>query len=236
MIVRLLKKRLRAFLIATISGVLSLGLVFDFFLTDKSAEHPETLIQHVADRVITEAANFVPWLAKTTLGTVSVAESVNPHSYDRSEFGSWVDEDGDCQNTRHEMLILHSAVKPSLSSDQCYVKSGVWFDPYSGKQFQDPNQLDIDHVVPLKWAYESGAARWPVKKKKAFANDSANLLVVSAKLNRQKGADDPVDWLPPNRAFRCEYVIRFYKVARSYGLLNPDAAITLRELKTRECS
>ena len=34
--------------------------------------------------------------------------------------------------------------------------------------------INIDHVVSLKDAYESGAASWSDSKKKTFANDRAN--------------------------------------------------------------
>lgn len=236
MILRLVKKRLKVLFVAVISGVFGLGLIGDFFFNDKASQNPEVLVQQVADNLIADAVNSIPAFPKTARSNLALSHGVDSRSYDRSEFGSWIDEDGDCQNTRHEMLVLYSAEAPTLSRDRCYVLSGIWLDPFSGKRFRDPKQLDIDHIIPLKWAHDAGAAGWPTEKKKLFANDPNNLLVVSARLNRQKGADGPLNWLPPNRAFRCEYIIRFYRIARAYELLNPDAAITLRELKTRECS
>jgi len=236
MILRLLKRRFKAVLVAAASGLVSYGLIVDFFFGDSGVHEPDALIQKVASKFVTEAIQSVPSISALKGVDSSLSEILGTKPYDRSEFGSWIDQDGDCQNTRHEILIEQSVDEPLLSGNGCFVKGGEWFDPYSGRRFQDPNQLDIDHIVPLKWAYEAGAAKWPVEKKRLFANDPQNLLAVSARLNRRKGANAPPDWMPPNRDYRCEYVVRFYKVARVYELLSPDLAITLRQMKTKECS
>ena len=87
--------------------------------------------------------------------------------YDRLLYGSWVDEDGDCQNTRAEVLIRDNdfGVVEFKTLKQCHVVSGTWFDPYTGEVFQEASQLDIDHVVPLKNAHQSGAWAWSPEKK-----------------------------------------------------------------------
>lgn len=91
--------------------------------------------------------------------------------------------------------------------DGCKVIQGYWHDPYSGKIFTDPKKLDIDHVVPLKEAYQSGAYKWTKEKKRQFANSLSenHLLAVSLKENRSKSAQDPAEWLPTNKAYRKEY-------------------------------
>lgn len=118
-------------------------------------------------------------------------------AYDRSYFSGWVDADGDCQDTRAEMLIAASRATPTLRPDGCTVVAGLWLDPYSGRTFRSASQIDIDHLVPLKWAWEHGAATWPKRKADRFALDPDNLVAVSASQNRSKGAlgSGPIDRL-----------------------------------------
>ena len=77
--------------------------------------------------------------------------------------------------------------------------------------------MDIDHVVPLHWAWTHGADVWTRERREAFANDPANLLPVESALNRQKGDKGPKDWLPP--AGQCAYIARFQRVVRTYGMV-----------------
>ena len=140
--------------------------------------------------------------------------------YDRADWPHWIDDDSDCQNTRHEMLISTSNIPVMFKTDRgCQVAVGEWYDPYSGDVFSDSGALDLDHIVPLKFAHGHGGDKWPRDKRQAFANDSENLLLVKASLNRQKGAKGLDEWLPPNHAYRCEYIERFMDVIDKYGLL-----------------
>lgn len=140
--------------------------------------------------------------------------------YDRAEWPHWIDDDSDCQNTRHETLISTSNIPVEFKTDKgCQVAVGEWYDPYSGDIFTDSTALDLDHIVPLKFAHGHGGDKWSRDKRKTFANDSENLLLVKASLNRQKGAKGLDEWLPPNHAYRCEYIERFMDVIEKYGLL-----------------
>ena len=140
--------------------------------------------------------------------------------YDRAEWPHWIDDDSDCQNTRHETLISTSNIPVEFKTDKgCQVTVGEWYDPYSGDIFTDSTALDLDHIVPLKFAHGHGGDKWSRDKRKTFANDSENLLLVKASLNRQKGAKGLDEWLPPNHAYRCEYIERFMDVIEKYGLL-----------------
>jgi outer membrane protein OmpA-like peptidoglycan-associated protein/arsenate reductase-like glutaredoxin family protein len=141
--------------------------------------------------------------------------------YDRSLFGGWVDTDDDCQNTRHELLQEVSLAPITLAPSNCTVVSGKWYDPYSGKTLTDAEQVDVDHLVPLKWAWDRGASAWGAEKREAFANDSANLMVVDKGINREKGANGPLDWLPPKADYRCQYVRHFREVISSYQIPVP---------------
>jgi hypothetical protein len=139
--------------------------------------------------------------------------------YNRSDWPHWSDTDGDCQNTRHELLISQSLTEVTFKAeDKCIVMLSTWYGKYSGNTFSDSKELDLDHVVPLKFAHGHGGDSWPRDKKQQFANDIDNLLLVSASLNRQKGAKGLDEWLPSNHAYRCEYIAHFNAVMTKYDL------------------
>jgi 5-methylcytosine-specific restriction endonuclease McrA len=139
--------------------------------------------------------------------------------YDRGEWSQWLDSDKDCQNTRHEILIQASTKPVSFKSEkQCNVLSGEWYDPYSSETFTLSTDLDLDHIVPLKFAHGHGGSSWSRQQKAIFANDLDNLILAQASLNRQKGAKGLNDWLPPNHQYRCEYIAHFNKVMSKYDL------------------
>lgn len=155
--------------------------------------------------------------------------------YSREKFGSgWGDLDSDCQDSRQEALIAQSTAPVRFKDSKgCRVTSGRWLSPYSGKTIHDPSVIDIDHVVPLKWAWEHGASKWEKSKRVALANDPINLLSVEASLNRQKGAKGPDEWLPP--ANHCQYLARFYRVVLKYGLgLSADEK-AFKRASLRQC-
>ena len=156
------------------------------------------------------------------LTTVAVADSAGCPKYDRKTYRHWIDEDRDCQNARHEVLIEESLSTVGFKSSKgCRVVSGSWNDPYSGRTITDATKLDIDHMVPLKEAHESGAANWSRERKRAYANDLDDpdtLTAVDRRLNRQKGAKDPAEWLPPNQAYQEEYARAWVGVKLKWGL------------------
>ena len=143
--------------------------------------------------------------------------------YDRSLFGDWADTDNDCQNTRHELLQELSTTQTIFAPNNCTVVRGKWYDPYSGKTLTEAQQVDVDHLVPLKWAWDRGAQSWPPEKRVSFSNDRANLTIVDRVLNREKGASGPLDWLPPLTGYRCQYVTRFLRVISTYQIAVPVA-------------
>lgn len=139
-------------------------------------------------------------------------------SYERSAFGhGWDDADGDCQDSRAEALITASNTTVRFATDKgCRVVTGRWISPFTGNVIQNSSDIDIDHVVPLKWAWERGADSWSRAKREKFANDLVNLWPVELSLNRSKGAQPPNEWLPP--AGRCGYVARFLRIVKHYEL------------------
>ena len=137
--------------------------------------------------------------------------------YDRDDYGGWIDADGDCMNTRAEVLSSTSLVDVVLNKS-CTVITGQWFDQFSNKTYTKASDLDIDHIVPLKWAHDRGAYAWPDTLKVQFANDPLNLKPVLDRLNQEKGAKPPSEWMPPNHAYRCEYLEEWQVILNKYDL------------------
>ena len=155
-----------------------------------------------------------------SLSTLSNAENIP--SYDRGLFASWKDFDKDCQNTRHELLQTLSLDEFTLTDNTCRVLTGLWLDPYTNMYFSASSELDIDHLVPLKYAWTRGAYNWPKSKRVKFSNDESNLFAVKKSVNKQKSAMGPVMWLPPSDNFKCEYIKLFQGIIKKYDLRQAD--------------
>ena len=144
-------------------------------------------------------------------------------NYRVGEFRFWIDEDYDCQLTNAEVLIATSRVPVTFkSSRKCKVDLGEWVDPFTNKVFLNNDDLDVMHIVGLKWAYENGAVNWSDEKRKQFANDPDNLLAVSDIENRKRRGNSFINYLPPNERYHCEFIVRFHRVVQKYGLNYPD--------------
>ena len=139
--------------------------------------------------------------------------------YDRRHFyGGWSDADGDCMDLRQELLARSASRIGAYDEAGCRIVRGVWIDPYAGARVLDPRQVHIDHVIPLRWAWDRGADGWTPEKRRAFALDARFLLAVSGRENRSKGAKGPLEWMPDRVAARCGYVLLFERGVRTYGL------------------
>ena len=105
----------------------------------------------------------------TLLTTIVFADSAGCPKYDRKSYRHWIDEDRDCKNARHEVLVAESISPVGFKTSKgCRVVSGSWNDPYSGKTINDATKLDIDHMVPLKEAHQSGAANLVKRAQKSL--------------------------------------------------------------------
>ena len=141
--------------------------------------------------------------------------SLFAQEFNRSEFGGWKELSYGC-STRNYIIAKYSLVKVSCQD----YKKGLWIDFYTGDTIKSYKNLDIDHVVPLKNAFESGGNTWTIAQKQAYANDTLrmHLLPVSAHENRSKGDKSPDQYLPPNVNFRVQYCRIWYKEKQVYHL------------------
>jgi hypothetical protein len=140
--------------------------------------------------------------------------------YDRDLFRHWVDSDGDGCDARREVLIAESTTPVSVGSG-CSLSGGTWYSAFDGVTTTDASSFDIDHFVPLKEAWDSGAHGWDSGTRQRFANDleyAGSLIAVSASSNRSKSASDPAEWLPPNRSYRCVYLVNWVEVKLRWNL------------------
>jgi len=145
--------------------------------------------------------------------------SSNPTIYNRSKFKHWIDTDKDCQNTRAEVLISRSKkIVTYRKSKNCVVDTGLWNDYYFEEVLVSASEIDIDHIVPLKNAWISGANIWSAEKREKFANDPENLVLTNKKYNRQKGAKTPLEWAPLKRLYYCKYLNDWIRIKRKYEL------------------
>lgn len=136
--------------------------------------------------------------------------------YRRSYFGDErLDADGNCRITREEVLARTSSVPVT---ERCWIHRGRWHSYYDDRTWTDSRDIQIDHLVPLAEAWDSGAYRWTAAQRQAFGNDlgSPELQPVSVQMNDEKAADDPTWWLPPKN--RCRYVADWITVKARWNL------------------
>lgn len=143
-------------------------------------------------------------------------------SYKRSMFRHWVRQPDGC--TTREVVLIRDAIGGTRAG--CQMVGATWVSPYDEVSTTDPSTFDIDHMVPLKEAWVSGAHDWTAERRTAFANDLGylfSLLAVSASSNRSKGDRGPVAWMPPNVSDTCSYVAEWVAVKWRWNL-SMDAA------------
>ena len=160
--------------------------------------------------------------ALTVLNSLAVKGRAAKTGYARSQFPHWSDPDRNGCDARNDTLKRDlTQISFKTGTRDCKVLTGQLLDPFSGKVItfsSTKSNIDIDHVVALSNAWQTGAAYFDKTKRVAIANDPLNLIAVDAKLNRQKGDGDAATWLPPLKSYRCDYVARQIAVKAKYGL------------------
>ena len=164
--------------------------------------------------------------AEELLNSLAVKGRAPKTGYSRAQFGAtWADVNKNGCDTRNDILKrdLTNVVYRSKTHD-CVVESGTLLDPNSGttinfvKGVTSSMEVQIDHVVALSNAWQTGAFKLTLEKRTAFANDPDNLLAVQGRLNSQKGDGDAATWLPPLKSSRCAYVTKQIIVKAKYSL------------------
>lgn len=177
-------------------------------------------------------------------GIVVIPARTHRHDYLRSRFGDAWDDDNDAPgghngcDTRDDILNRDLVDTTRVATKRCpdAVATGILHDPYTNatvKFTRGPKvgeAVQIDHIVPLAYAWDMGAYGWDYPKRLRFANDPANLLAVAGQPNQDKGDAQPALWMPPNTAFWCQYALGFIAVLRGYALpVDQPSADVLRK-------
>jgi hypothetical protein len=195
--------------------------------TSASVEARKTTTTVKKKKVVTSTVapkgSAVTNTALALLLTITV-QNERPNGYSRSMFKHWVDADGDSCDTREEVLIAESTSRAQVDAYGCKVIEGDWLSPYDNAAHTNPSELDIDHMIPLKEAWDSGAWAWSAMKRQLFANDltdARSLIAVTAGQNRSKSDRDPSNWLPPQTQYRCTYLAEWVAI-KSHWKLSMD--------------
>ena len=172
------------------------------------------------------AAEAQPGLATAVLETLPVKGRAPKTGYSRDQFGqAWADVNRNGCDTRNDMLKRDlTAIVYKAGTRNCVVFSGTLVDRYSGESIDfvrgnvTSMAVQIDHVVALSNAWQTGAFKLTVEQRTALANDPLNLFAVKGSLNQQKSDGDAATWLPPLKSFRCAYVAQQIAVKAKYSL------------------
>lgn len=179
--------------------------------------HPD-LWQPTAPDTSTQSASGP---AIDALNTLPVKGRAPKTDYARTQFGDGWSVVHGC-DTRN--IILHRDMTDTAVNDKCQVIRGTLSDPYTGKTITfvrgatTSDTVQIDHVVALSNAWQTGAQQLTALEREALANDPLELLAVDGPANQQKSDGDAATWLPPNKPFRCQYVARQIAVKVKYKL------------------
>jgi len=164
--------------------------------------------------------------ASSVLSTLPVKGRAAKTGYTRAQYGqAWADVDRNGCDTRNDMLKRDlTDIEFKVKTRDCVVLNGVLLDRYSGETINfvrgavSSMEVQIDHVVALSNAWQTGAFKLTLMQRTAFANDPMNLFAVKGRLNSQKGDGDAATWLPPLKSFRCTYVAQQIAVKAKYSL------------------
>ncbi|MFJ3673731.1 HNH endonuclease family protein [Streptomyces sp. NPDC090106] len=150
--------------------------------------------------------------------------------YERARFRHWIDADKDGCSTRAEVLKAEALLAPEQGA-RCALTGGRWYSPYDDRYFDAAGGLDIDHLVPLAEAWDSGASAWTSLERQAYANDlddARALIAVSAASNRSKADQDPATWMPPSAGYTCTYATDWITIKTRWNLaIDPAEQTTL---------
>jgi hypothetical protein len=202
-------------------GVL-LGLLLGFGSAGLAATSDETGEDGARPQPAPAATTTVV-AADDGLVPLRIAGASHEDSYERDAFGSgWRDADGDCQDTRAEVLIEESEVDVSFTTaDECRVRDGLWRSPWSGVENTEATLVQVDHMVPLANAWRSGAWAWSRAERVTFANelsDPDHLVALPRSENASKSDRGPEEWTPRDPDTYCAYALAWNRIKADWDL------------------
>ncbi|QHF99036.1 HNH endonuclease [Streptomyces sp. NHF165] len=195
-----------------------------------------SLLSAAAPSAGADAAPRVHAPVAQAIEALPVAEE-SREGYKRSAFRHWIDEDRDGCDTRREVLIEEATEAPTVGP-RCRLTGGKWHSYYDEVDTTSARGLDIDHLVPLAEAWDSGASQWSAKRRQAYANDlgwSRSLVAVSARSNRQKSDQDPSTWWVPAASASCQYLTDWIGVKTRWGLSVDDSELAALRERAEQC-
>ena len=161
-------------------------------------------------------------VARNALAALPTKGRAPKTGYKRSQFGDGWAKAGGC-DTRN-VILRRDLTNAVLGDDNCKVQAGALSDPYTGQRIafksgaNSSGAVQIDHVVALSNAWQTGAQQLSSEQRISLANDPLELLAVDGPANQQKGDGDAATWLPSNKPFRCQYIARQIAVKKKYSL------------------
>ncbi|MFF9431997.1 HNH endonuclease family protein [Streptomyces sp. NPDC014746] len=173
------------------------------------------------------------------VAVLPVVEESQNDTYDRARFKHWnkgLNPTDGC-NTRNEVLIAEAVEAPAVGAN-CALTGGVWWSYYDETEVTSASGLDIDHMVPLKEAWGSGAWEWTAERREAYANDqgaAVSLIAVTARSNRAKADKDPAQWMPPASSARCRYAAEWTATKLRWNLSVDQAEADTLQALAAEC-
>lgn len=198
-----------------------------------------TLKKKVVTTTIAKGATIVDPTALSVLSTITVQNEYKT-GYSRSLFKHWIDANGNGCDTREEVLIVESQSKPQVDAYGCKVIEGDWLSPYDNVMHANPSELDIDHMIPLKEAWDSGAWNWTSAQRQTFANDLSDpraLIAVTAGQNRSKSDRDPSNWIPLQKSYICTYLSEWVVIKAHWNLTMDQSEFgRIKNLLTASCA
>lgn len=163
--------------------------------------------------------------AEQAIAVIPVKKPESMAGYSREKFPHWRDATsngwtlklphGDCDVRDATLYRDGTDVK---TNDNCTVLSGHWTEPYVGETTTNPHDLQIDHVVPLANAWRSGAAKWNIKQRTAYANAPEVTVISQSAANERKGDKGPEAWKPRLQSSYCLYALRWVQIKSDFGL------------------
>lgn len=221
-----------ALVVALLAGAIALT-------TQAASSSPAATIQSPPPASAAPPADLTAEASATLeqLEQLDIAEADNQDTYQREAFGQrWADIDRNgCDQRNDALAAALEDITTKPGTHDCVVLTGTLHDPYTGltitfQRGQGTSELvQIDHIVPLAWAWRQGADKWDEKQREHFANDPLNLQATDGSANQSKSDRGPAEWMPPAVNYGCVYASRFVDVLAAYQLtVNPADYAALR--------